>query len=186
MIIGLVGKAKSGKDTTADYLVKEHNFVKVAFADDLKDLCMDMFNLAPHQVSTQEGKATIDPRYNKTPREILQIVGTDWFRSIYPTIWVDRLINKLKVGRKNHNFVVTDARFPNEIKALNDIGAHVVKLVRTNYENTGTFAAHASETALESIPEEQFAMVIRANSGELNKLYEGISKVVLYNYDSLI
>jgi hypothetical protein len=35
-IIGISGKAKSGKDTAADFLVKNSGFVKVAFADPIK------------------------------------------------------------------------------------------------------------------------------------------------------
>lgn len=35
-IVGISGRAKSGKDTAADFLVKNHGFVKVAFADPIK------------------------------------------------------------------------------------------------------------------------------------------------------
>jgi hypothetical protein len=36
LIIGISGQAKSGKDTAADFLVKNNGFVKVAFADPIK------------------------------------------------------------------------------------------------------------------------------------------------------
>ena len=35
MIIGISGFQSSGKDTIADYLVKEHGFVKLSFASAL-------------------------------------------------------------------------------------------------------------------------------------------------------
>ena len=37
MIIGICGLIGSGKDTIADYLVEQHNFQKMSFADKLKD-----------------------------------------------------------------------------------------------------------------------------------------------------
>ena len=41
MVIGICGLISSGKDTIADYLIKEHNFVKISFADKLKDNLAD-------------------------------------------------------------------------------------------------------------------------------------------------
>ena len=44
MILGLVGFASSGKDTVADYLVRNHNFNRIAFADPLKDAASIIFD----------------------------------------------------------------------------------------------------------------------------------------------
>ena len=38
MIIGICGLIGSGKGTVADMLEQEHSFVKVSFADSLKDV----------------------------------------------------------------------------------------------------------------------------------------------------
>lgn len=177
MIIGLVGKAQAGKDTVADYLVKHFFFQKAAFADDLKALCKDMFNLTDAQVNTQEGKAAIDVRYGITPREILQKVGTDWFRSVYPMIWVDRLCNRLK-REPNVDHVITDIRFPNEAMAIQQAGGLIVKLVRTDGNNLGALSNHPSETAFDSFEDSFFDAVIKAESGALQKLYDGIVSVI--------
>ncbi len=37
MIIGICGLISSGKGTVADILVEKHNFIKLSFADKLKD-----------------------------------------------------------------------------------------------------------------------------------------------------
>jgi hypothetical protein len=50
MIIGICGKAGSGKDTTADFLVKNHGFVKVAFADVLKRIVREDFDFSDEQL----------------------------------------------------------------------------------------------------------------------------------------
>ena len=46
MLIGVCGKAGSGKDTIADYLVKKYNFKKIALADPIKRMVEDVFVLA--------------------------------------------------------------------------------------------------------------------------------------------
>lgn len=45
MIICLSGKSASGKDTVADVLVRNFRYVKVAFADGLRDLVCQTFDL---------------------------------------------------------------------------------------------------------------------------------------------
>ena len=46
IIVGLSGKAGSGKDTVANYLVEKHNFTKLAFAGVLKEGMKILFDLS--------------------------------------------------------------------------------------------------------------------------------------------
>lgn len=50
MIVGLCGQAGSGKDAAADFLVKNHGLVKVAFADPLKRIVQDVFGFTDEQL----------------------------------------------------------------------------------------------------------------------------------------
>ena len=50
MIVGITGLAGSGKDTAADFLVKNHGFVKVALADVLKRACKEFFAFTDEQL----------------------------------------------------------------------------------------------------------------------------------------
>ena len=56
MILGIAGKLESGKTTVANYLVKEYGYTEMAFAKNLKEMCMIVFNLTAHQVFSTEGK----------------------------------------------------------------------------------------------------------------------------------
>ena len=56
MILGIGGKLESGKDTLADYLVDNYGYKKMAFADNLKQICMKVFGLTHDQCYTTEGK----------------------------------------------------------------------------------------------------------------------------------
>ena len=56
MIIAFSGRMKSGKDTAADFLVELRGFHRMAFADNLKKMCMHVFGLTEYQCYTQKGK----------------------------------------------------------------------------------------------------------------------------------
>jgi len=43
IVIGIVGKLKSGKTTVADYLVKHKSFTRLAFADPIKQMVSALF-----------------------------------------------------------------------------------------------------------------------------------------------
>lgn len=102
------------------------------------------------------------PLYFKTPREILQFVGTEICRHISPDYHAEVLAYEL-TSRKSSNWVITDARFPNERDMLKQLfGATLVRIKRPGYtpeslmgsdedpESTKTqgFQGHASETSL--------------------------------------
>lgn len=57
-IIGLHGKARSGKDTIADYLVEQYGFVKFGFADALYKEVAEAFSVAPFFLQDVDTKDT--------------------------------------------------------------------------------------------------------------------------------
>lgn len=64
MIIGISGRAGSGKDTAADFLVREYGFVKVSLADELKRICMRVFDFSEEQLwGPSEKRNEPDARY---------------------------------------------------------------------------------------------------------------------------
>lgn len=79
MIIGLVGKKRSGKDTVADHLVRRHDFIKYSLADPMKKAVQEIFLLSDEQL-WGDRKESLDARYNTTARKILQVFGTELFQ----------------------------------------------------------------------------------------------------------
>jgi len=56
-LIALMGKSKSGKDTVGQMLLEaDPRGVTIAFADKLKEVCMDLYDLSHDDVYTEEGK----------------------------------------------------------------------------------------------------------------------------------
>lgn len=142
MIIGMGGFKGSGKDTAADLLVKNHKFKRIAFADHLKDIAALMFDWPRDllQGDTEESRKWREipdkwwsEEFGKdfSPRLALQLLGTEAVRNVFhPSFWVIYLKRTIESNPKQ-NYVITDARFPNEIEFIqNDLNGFYVRVVR--------------------------------------------------------
>ncbi len=181
MIIGICGFIGSGKDTVADYLVNFHEFRRESFANTLKDAVAAVFGwdrtlLEGRTKEAREWREQVDPWWaerlgmpNLTPRWVLQYWGTEVCRKgFHDDIWIASLENKLRNSKDD--VVISDCRFPNEIRAIKAAGGLVVRVIRgpdpdwyndalnanagpTNMKWAGgkhrleTLKIHASETA---------------------------------------
>ena len=141
MIIGFVGLIGSGKDTAADYLVNFHGFRRDSFANTLKDAVAAVFGwdrvlLEGRTKEAREWREQLDLWWSErlgirelTPRWVLQHWGTEVCRNgFHDDIWIASLENKLR-NSKDH-VVISDVRFPNEIKAIHNAGGIVVRICR--------------------------------------------------------
>jgi hypothetical protein len=141
MIIGFVGFIGSGKDTAADYLVNFHGFRRDSFANTLKDAVAAVFGwdrvlLEGRTKEAREWREQVDTWWatrlnvpNLTPRLMLQLWGTEVCRNgFHDDIWIASLENKMR--KTTDNIVISDVRFPNEIKAIHNAGGIVVRIKR--------------------------------------------------------
>jgi hypothetical protein len=140
MIIGFVGFIGSGKDTAADYLVNFHGFRRDSFANTLKDAVACVFGwdrtmLEGRTKKSREWREQRDEWWSErlgreiTPRLMLQLWGTEVCRQgFHDDIWIASLENKMR--KTEDDIVISDVRFPNEIKAIHNAGGKVVRIVR--------------------------------------------------------
>jgi len=188
MIIGMVGKARAGKDTFAEYLIKcfkgihHREFKQAAFAAQLKAMCKEHFELSDEQLWGNE-KEIVDERFIKpppkaissgtvlepywTPREIMQELGS-FYRRIDHDFWVKSLDKYLKT-MNIEDVIITDVRHINECEYIKNTQGVLIKIVR---ENVGKIHGmqHESETALDGMPNYYFDIEIN-NFGTLEDLY---------------
>jgi len=141
MIIGVCGFIGSGKDTIADYLVNFHGYRRESFAGSLKDAVSAVFGwdrtmLEGRTKQAREWREQVDPwwaeRLNMpelTPRYILQYWGTEVCRTgFHDDMWIASLENKLRNSKDD--IVISDCRFPNEIKSIKEAGGIVIRVKR--------------------------------------------------------
>ncbi len=194
MLIGIVGLIGSGKDTVAERLVKKHGFVKDSFAKSLKDAVSAMFNwdremLEGNTESSRHWREQPDTFWSEkfgkpvTPRWVLQHFGTEVMRgNMYDSIWVDSCIGRYK----GQNTVISDTRFPNEVKKIREHGGIIILVKRgddpewfTNYVegNIEPTGIHSSEYAW---AKEEFDYVIE-NNGTKEQLSAKIDELLVSN-----
>lgn len=143
MIIGICGFIGSGKDTVAEYLVSNHGFMRESYAGTLKDAVANVFGwnrewLEGLTKESRDWREQVDPWWAErlnvphlTPRWVLQQWGTDVCRkSFHNDIWIASLENKLRNSK--NNIVISDCRFPNEIKSIKKQGGIVIWVRRGN------------------------------------------------------
>ena len=172
LLIGVVGFIGSGKDTVADYLVNFHEFRRESFASTLKDACAAVFGwdrtmLEGRTKEAREWREQVDPWWaerlnmpNLTPRLMLQLWGTEVCRKgFHDDIWIASLENKLRNSKDD--IVISDCRFPNEIKSIRDAGGIIIWVKRgelpewydwaisANAGEVGNFAWSTSKHRLE-------------------------------------
>lgn len=141
MLIATVGLIGSGKDTVADRLVEQYGFKRESFASSLKDAAAavmgwDRKKLEGKTKEDREWREQVDPWWAKrldipqlTPRWVLQQWGTEVFRrSFHDDIWIASLEHKLLYNKQD--VVISDCRFPNEVKMVRDVGGRVIRVIR--------------------------------------------------------
>jgi hypothetical protein len=209
MIIGICGFIGSGKDTAADYLVGFHGFRRDSFAGTLKDAVAAVFGWDRELIEgrTPEARAwreQVDTWWadrlgipHLTPRWILQWWGTEVCREhFHDDIWIAALESRL--ARRSDHTVISDVRFPNEIKAIKQQGGRIIWVQRgelprwydnaiaANAGNTDkqdvlkTMGIHASETAWVGT---EFDQVI-GNNGRIEDLYRQLKNLVQSQQDA--
>ncbi|MFD9687879.1 hypothetical protein ACFWXO_19220 [Kitasatospora sp. NPDC059088] len=131
--IALIGRARSGKDTTAGVLA-EYGYVRLALADPLKHMAYDIDPVvgtelmgvdAPALVHLADavdrhGWEEVKDRFPEA-RRLLQRLGTEGIRHhVDPNFWINQC--RRAAAASQGPVVVTDVRFVNEVAGLRQAG----------------------------------------------------------------
>ena len=189
MLLGLTGKAGSGKDAVAAYLVKEYNYERRAFADILKRSAAALLGIDPAEfeelkndptalviVDREESRGTYETISKMNVREFLQRYGTESHREIFGNnFWVDQLLPKsgFYIGRR---IVIPDCRYKTETDRVVSLGGKIVKVSRpTSKIPNEAYTRHTSEIEQEHLPVDY----VLDNSGSLDDLYFEIDRMMV-------
>lgn len=150
-LVGIAGPAGSGKNTVADIISSQFDVVQYAFAQPLKQMLQQGLGLNRHDTDGYR-KEKVDARYGKSPREMLQTLGTEWGRNmVHPDIWViatNEYCQALHNENRVLSIVLTDVRFENEADWVRQNGGVIIHVQRLD---ASPVAAHASENGIKRL-----------------------------------
>lgn len=178
ILLGITGKAGSGKDTAADYLVRTHGFVKQSCAGPLKQALTVMGFPEPADRARKEEKIE---GFDFTWREAAQKLGTEFGRALDQDIWVKILRRQLQAVQDleedtgvQARYVISDIRFDNEAAMIRGLGGVIIHLAGRAVD-LGANAGHSSEAGIAFDPNDW--MVDNGNEG-LENLYTSLEHIL--------
>ena len=188
-LIGISGIKKSGKDTSANFLIERYGLVKKSFAEPLKKACKELFYLSDTQLygSQEEKEAPDEIWFGCSARKILQFVGTDLLRDqlnkIMPELGEDIFVYNFKLWYENElknkntpHIIISDVRFQNEVDYIKKLGGIIIRINRPEVESNDM---HPSEIQIKNLIGVDYDV---DNSNTLNMLYQEINHIYAVNY----
>lgn len=168
-LIGIAGRARSGKDTVANFIVAAIGGYRYSFADPIRAM------LAPLGVGMsdpywQARKEEPIPALGVSPRRMMQTLGTEWGRQlINPDLWL--IMAHQRLLQSGPGMVISDVRFDNEAAWIRKHGGRIIHVIRPD---TKAVEAHASEDGIEM----QDTDARLFNSGTLEELQLSVRELL--------
>lgn len=175
ILIGLCGAAGAGKDTVATRLRERHGFWVMAFADPLYAAVSAITGMPVAALKDRDLKERPIGWLGKSPRELLQLLGTEFGRNlIREDIWIRRAmetVGAIGMSGEYSGCVITDVRFDNEAEAIRGFGGIVFEVTRPGWECLKTVtASHASERGISR----QHILATIVNDGTIADLHAAV------------
>ena len=153
-IVGLTGKAGSGKSSVAEIL-KEIGFSVYSLADVIKSSLIDLDPIIPTFTSTVRlsellKSSDLEQLKRTYPeiRRLMQVLGSEVIRSRDDGFWINQLQQKI-VNDYPRKVVITDVRFANEAHWVHQgYGSKVVLIQRPSNPDEIQGRTHQSEHGL--------------------------------------
>lgn len=160
-IIGLSGKAKSGKDSAASIIIEHFpQYIHAASSENVRRVVAIITGTTLEFNRTEEGKMTTPKGYNVTLGRMQQLIGQGMRDIIHEDVWISSTLN----DHKDDFVIITDVRYRNEVENIREAGGIVIRLQRTCELDDGRDMNHSSEIALDKYSD--FDTVINNNGSK--------------------
>ena len=164
ILIGISGRAQTGKSTSASYLTKKYGFKEFFFSEYVKQVA---------EVGGWNGLK------DERGRRYLQHLG-DTMREYNESIFIDEIRSKIITYKlmcedtnKEPRIVISDVRLVSEINALKVLGASMWFIKRN--VDISNIPTHSTE----QLTEDSFKFdYVFDNNGSFNQLYAGIDQAI--------
>jgi len=172
-LIGIAGKAGSGKDTAGAHLVEHHGFEQYAFANPIRAMLAALGAFPASDLIDRDTKEVVIGWLGKSPRQMAQTLGTEWGRElVHPQLWVLMAQRRWEAAQAaGEDLVITDVRFENEVLWVKAQGGKVIALERSG---AAAVSAHASE----QFDISAVADVVISNNGTIDELKSGVDNAL--------
>lgn len=176
-LIGVHGKARSGKDTIANHLVDEHGFVRTAFADPLKAASAVLFGWPVEIAFSDEIKGYKSPLWDITGRTAFQRLGDAMKIGFGTDFWIKRWACEYARLKDKHSIVVADVRTNAEADMIRGLGGIILHLERRGAGLSGLEGMHSSEAGITFNRSTDLRI---ENNGTLSELEDEINRIVAF------
>jgi hypothetical protein len=152
-LIGLTGRAGTGKDTAAAYLCARYGFAQASFADPIRSMVLLMLEEADIDhgwLTVRWLKEAEIPELGTSARALMQTIGTECGRMLNRDIWVNHLQRRLGLPEQpvHDRVVISDVRMFNEAAWVRRQGGTLLRLSRMQAD---AVRGHASEASIEHL-----------------------------------
>lgn len=169
-IIGIAGRARTGKDTVASLIHTQLGGYRYSFADPIRAMMRAGFDIDMSDPYWQKNKENPVAALGKSPREMMQTLGTEWGRDmVSDDVWL--VLAAAKLIKHGPGMIIPDVRFENEAAWIRHRGGTILHVTRKDAEPV---AAHSSETPIKMIPGE---IEVR-NNGTLADLQSQVESII--------
>ncbi len=172
-IIGITGRARSGKDTVAEFILGAIGGYRYSFADPLRAMLVPL-GVDMNDPYWKARKEEVIPALGVSPRRMLQTLGTEWGRNlINDDLWV--LMAQQRLLNNGPGMIIPDVRFENEAAWVRRHGGLLIHVSRPDLKEV---EAHISESGVQIEPTDAQLF----NTGTLEELQQMV-KDLLRVYD---
>ena len=165
-VVGIAGLPHSGKDTVAQFILAKFGGYRYAFADPIVRMLNAGFQTdfrSEEWVANKE--RPIPMAGNKSPRELRQLLGTEWGRNMVDKdLWIT--LAKAERIENGPGMVIPDVRFPNEATFVRERGV----LVHIDSPRGVVLNAHSSNVPLARLTDD----LVIVNDGTLAELQQKV------------
>ncbi len=162
MILGLTGRAGSGKDTVykrlvlkwPNYEIPNVKIERASFADKMKQSVANLLDLTLEEIEILKNseQRCAGSLYNPmTMRRFLQRYGTESHREVFgDNFWVDAAIPP-NLNHEGKIIVVTDVRFENEADRIRSLGGFIARVEGPDDSISSGASGHPSEAGVSDV-----------------------------------
>ncbi len=182
-LIGVAGPARAGKDSIASWMRSNMNAHVDHFAKPIKDAISGWLTLAPGVWDSTESKETKLPGIGKSPREMAQLLGTEFGRElVHPDFWVLAMGYRLAAAGRPAIVVIPDVRFENESAFIRGLGGYVIHVTRPGADGNVGIKGHASEAGVAYQPGD----LLFDNCGTLEDMHRRLRAIYFDAFDAAV